>query len=150
MSPAAFCCPDSQYRRLAVDAIVGNMTSRDPFAEVGAAQHADPAPLILDQGATVLTIEQHPAYGRYYRCKAWMAQYPWHLDRKAEVTIYRGDPLDNPQKVGAARTTRLRRNGQDVQTVPVGFTSPEPEIEVWLEGDAEVQVGDILTFGDPA
>jgi hypothetical protein len=126
------------------------VTAIDPWAE---AARSSTAPLEepLDQiteGATVIGVERHPVYSTSYRCEAWMTVHPWTIDRRSTVLVFRGDVFDQPECVGDATLGRLRRNGADVQTVPVGFTPGDPVIEVFLTGEdaAAVQVGDTFAF----
>ena len=128
-----------------------DVTDSNPWARAvaRAAEQGDQPVVEISEGATVIDVDRHPIYGTRYRCQTWMAHMPWTLDRKSTVHVYRGDVFDQPEHIGEAKLARLRRNGADVQTVPVGFNADEPKIEVFLAGaDAPaVLIGDTFIFG---
>jgi hypothetical protein len=121
----------------------------DPWAAaslVPASAESTPQPMFIAAGATVLEVVERSVRGRYYRCRTWMTQYPWRLDRKTSVIVYRGDTIVRSEPAEEAALAWLRRNGQDVQSAWVGTTDPEPEVDIWLAGEAEPQAGDTLEF----
>jgi hypothetical protein len=121
----------------------------DPWAAASltpAGAESTPEPMFIAAGATVLEVVERSVRGRYYRCQTWMTQYPWRLDRKTPVIVYRGDTIVRAELAGEATLAWLRKNSQDVQSVWVGAAGPEPEVDIWLAGEAEPQVGDTLEF----
>lgn len=115
----------------------------DPFA-TAETPPAVPDDTIVD-GATVLAVERHPVYGLMYRCRTWMAHYPWVLRRGDPVMVFRGNTTNSPV-VGPARVKRVRRNGVDVAQVPVGING-EPLVELFLDRELAVETGDMIAVG---